>query len=173
MYGKCRSIDQSQHVFDRMLIKNSISWSALLGVYCQNRDFETVIRIFREMEETDLYKFGTVLRACAGLAAVRLGKEVHCQYVRRGGWRDVIVESALVDLYAKCGCIDFAYQIFVHMLVRNLITWNSMISGFAQNGRGGEALKIFEDMIVDGIKSDYLNFIVVLFACRLVAILVW
>ncbi|KAK2651031.1 hypothetical protein Ddye_018520 [Dipteronia dyeriana] len=165
MYGKCRLVDQSQLVFDRMLIKNSISWSALLGVYCQNGDFETVIRIFREMEETDLYSFGTVLRACAGLAAVRLGKEVHCQYVRRGGWRDVIVESALVDLYAKCGCIDFAYQIFVHMLVRNLITWNSMISGFAQNGRGGEALRIFEDMIVDGTKPDYISFIGVLFAC--------
>ncbi|KAK1567511.1 hypothetical protein Q3G72_013050 [Acer saccharum] len=80
MYGKCRSVDESQRVFDRMLIKNSISWSALLGVYCQNGDFATVIRIFREMEETDLYSFGTVLRACAGLAAVRLGKEVHCHH---------------------------------------------------------------------------------------------
>ncbi|KAH7576878.1 hypothetical protein JRO89_XS01G0169700 [Xanthoceras sorbifolium] len=165
MYGKCRSVDESRSIFDRMLIKNSISWSALLGGYCQNGDFKSVIKIFREMEETDLYNFGTVLRACAGLAAVRLGKEVHCQYVRRGGWRDVIVESALVDLYAKCGCVDSAYQIFAQMLVRNSITWNSMICGFAQNGRGGEALRIFEDMIGDGTKPDYITFIGVLIAC--------
>ncbi|XP_007043513.2 PREDICTED: pentatricopeptide repeat-containing protein At1g03540 [Theobroma cacao] len=164
MYGKCGLVDESQCVFDRMSKKNSVSWSALLGVYCQNKDYESVIRIFREMDKTDLYCFGTVLRACAGLAAVRQGKEVHCQYVRRGGWRDVIVESALVDLYAKCGCIHFAHRIFVQMSSRNLITWNSMIYGFAQNGLGGEALRIFDEMI-KGIKPDYISFIGVLFAC--------
>lgn len=165
MYGKCGLVDDSQRVFDRMLVRNSVSWSALLGGYCQSGNFETVIRIFRQMEETDLYSFGTVLRACAGLAAVRMGKEVHCQYVRRGGWRDVIVESALVDLYAKCGSIDFAYRIFAHMSVRNLITWNTMICGFAQNGRGGEALGIFHEMIKKGTDPDYISFIGVLFAC--------
>ncbi|KAJ6360960.1 hypothetical protein OIU77_004896 [Salix suchowensis] len=145
MYGKCRLVNESQCVFDRMSIKNTISWTALLGGYCQNGDFESVIRIFREGEKADTYSFGTVLRACSGLAAVRHGKEVHCQYVRRCCWRDVVTESALVDLYAKCGCIDFAYRIFVRMSVRNLITWNSMIYGFAQNGRGGEVLQLFEN----------------------------
>ncbi|XVE49865.1 hypothetical protein DITRI_Ditri01bG0116700 [Diplodiscus trichospermus] len=165
MYGKCGLVDESRRVFDRMSKKNSVSWSALLGVYCQNKDFDTVIRIFREMDKADLYCFGTILRACAGLATVRQGKEVHCQYVRRGGWRDVIVESALVDLYAKCGCIDFAYRIFVQMSNRNLITWNSMINGFAQNGRGEQAISIFDEMIKGGIKPDYISFIGVLFAC--------
>lgn len=163
MYGKSGSVNEARRVFDRMKLKNSISWSALLGVYCQNGYLESVIGLFREMEEADLYSFGTVLRA--GLAAVRQGKEVHCQYVRRSGWRDVIVESALVDLYAKCGCIDFARRVFNQMQVRNLITWNSMICGFAQNGRGMEALGIFDEMIAEGIKPDYISFIGVLFAC--------
>ncbi|KAJ4729873.1 Pentatricopeptide repeat-containing protein [Melia azedarach] len=165
MYGKCRVVNESQRVFDSMLIKNSVSWSALLGGYCQTGDFKSVISIFRKMEEIDLYCFGTVLRACGGLAAVRLGKEVHCQYVRRGGWKDVIIESGLVDLYAKCGCVDFAHQIFSQMPVRNLITWNSMISGFAQNGRGGEALRIFDEMNKEGTKPDHISFIGVLSAC--------
>nr|TKS16644.1 pentatricopeptide repeat-containing family protein [Populus alba] len=119
MYGKCRLVNQSQCVFDRMSVKNLVSWTALLGGYCQNGDFESVIRIFREGKKVDTYSFGTILRACAGLAAVRQGKEVHCQYVKRCCWRDVVTESALVDLYAKCGCIDFAYRIFVRMSVRN------------------------------------------------------
>lgn len=165
MYGKCGAVEKSQRIFDRMSKRNSVSWSALLAVYCQNGDFEKVVNLFREMKEVDLYSFGTVIRACAGLAAVTQGKEVHCQYVRRGGWRDVIVESALVDLYAKCGCIDFAYRIFVYMPARNLITWNSMIRGFAQNGRGGIAIQMFEEMIKEGIKPDYISFIGVLFAC--------
>ncbi|KAF3443857.1 hypothetical protein FNV43_RR13547 [Rhamnella rubrinervis] len=165
MYGKSGSVNEARCVFDKMTLKNSVSRSALLGVYCQNGYLESVIELFRTMEEADLYSFGTVLRACAGLAAVRQGKEVHCQYVKRSGWRDVVVESALVDLYAKCGCVDFARRVFNQMQGRNLITWNSMICGFAQNGRGREALGIFDEMVAEGIKPDYISFIGVLFAC--------
>ncbi|KAI4297619.1 hypothetical protein L6164_037503 [Bauhinia variegata] len=165
MYGKCGLAVESRSVFDRMRKKNSVSWSAMLGVYCQNGEHEAVINLVREMEEVDLYSFGTIIRACSGLAAVRQGKEVHCQYVRRADSRDVIIESALVDLYAKCGCIDFACRLFTLMQVKNLITWNSMISGFAQNGRGQEALSLFEEMIKDGMKPDYITFLAVLFAC--------
>ncbi|KAJ8556170.1 hypothetical protein K7X08_022928 [Anisodus acutangulus] len=141
MYAKCGVVDGSQRVFDRMDKRNSVSWCALMGGYCQKGEFDTVIELFRTMEEVDLYIFGTVLRACAGLAALKSGKEVHCQYLRRGGWRDVIVESALVDLYAKCGFDNYAYVIFRQMKVRNSVTWNSMISGFAQNGKGSNLLK--------------------------------
>ncbi|KAF1892477.1 hypothetical protein Lal_00010943 [Lupinus albus] len=165
MYGKCGLVQWSRSIFDRMSFKNSVSWSAMLGVYCQNGECETVLNLVRERTVADLYSFGTIIRACSGLAAVRQGKEVHCQYVRKGGCGDVIVESAMVDLYAKCGCVDFAYRLFLNMQVRNLITWNSMIGGFAQNGRGEEALALFEDMIKEGVKPDYITFINVLFAC--------
>ncbi|KAK7304083.1 hypothetical protein RJT34_15106 [Clitoria ternatea] len=165
MYGKCGSIDWSRAVFDRLRDKNSVSWTAMLGVYCQNGECETVLELVRERGVADLYSFGTVIRACSGLAVVRQGKEVHCQYVRKGGWRDVIVESALVDLYAKCGCVGFAHRVFVSMEFRNLITWNAMISGFAQNGRVGEALELFEDMVKEGMEPDHITFIAVLFAC--------
>lgn len=164
MYAKCGLVEDSQHVFYRMDSKNSISWCALLGGYCRKGDFERVVDLFRNME-IDLYSFGTVLRACSGLAAEKLGKEVHGQYLKRGGWRDVVVESALVDLYAKCGCVDFAHRIFLDMSVKNLISWNVMISGFAQNGRGGEAVRLFDQMIIKRIKPDRISFIGVLFAC--------
>ncbi|KAI3844534.1 hypothetical protein MKX03_006919 [Papaver bracteatum] len=166
MYGKCGLAGYSRQVFDRMPKKNSVSWCALLGAYCQNGDLESVIGIFREMEKTDdLYSFGTVLRACAGLAVVRQGKEVHCQYLKKRGWRDVVVESALVDLYAKCGLIDYAHRVFKEVPVRNSITWNSMICGYAQNGKVEEALSMFNKMIKEGIKPDYISFIGVLFGC--------
>ncbi|XP_057753438.1 pentatricopeptide repeat-containing protein At1g03540-like [Arachis stenosperma] len=165
MYGKCGSVGQSRIVFDRMSNKNSVSWTAMLGTYCHNQEYETVLNLVRESGIVDIYSFGTILRACSGLAAARQGEEVHCMYVRKGGWRDIIVESALVDLYAKCGCIDFAYRLFLSMQVRNLITWNSMIGGFAQNGKGMVALALFEDMIKGGMQPDYITFINVLFAC--------
>jgi pentatricopeptide repeat protein len=145
--------------------KNHVSWTAMLGVYCQNKEYQNVLDLVRERGDLDFYAFGIVLRACSGLAAVNHGKEVHCMYVRKGGWKDVIIESALVDLYAKCGMVDFACTMFERMEVRNLITWNSMISGFAQNGRGVVALVLFEDMIKEGIKPDSITFVAVLFAC--------
>lgn len=164
MYAKCGVLEESQRVFDGMPRKNSVSWTALLGGYCRKGEFEVVLELFRSMEK-DLYSFGTLLRACAGLAAEKHGMEAHCQYLKRGSWRDVVVESALVDLYAKCGRVDFALRIFLKMDMKNLITWNSMIGGFAQNGRGGEAVRIFDQMVREGVKPDYISFIEVLFAC--------
>ncbi|CAI9275542.1 unnamed protein product [Lactuca saligna] len=165
MYGKCGSLNESRQVFDKMSKPNSVSWCALLNVYCQKGDFDTVINLFREIKEVDLYSFGTLVRACAGLASVKQGKEVHSQYLRRHGCRYVIIESALVDLYAKCGSIDFAYKLFKQMEVRNLITWNSIISGFAQNGRGFDAIQMFNDMMNEGMKPDGISFIGVLSGC--------
>ncbi|CAA7039430.1 unnamed protein product [Microthlaspi erraticum] len=165
MYGKCGSVREARQVFNGMSRKNTVSWSALLGGYCQNGEHEKVIELFREMEEKDLYCFGTVLKACAGLAALRLGKEIHGQYVRRGCHDNVIVESALVDVYGKSGCIDSATRVYSKMSVRNMITWNAMLSALAQNGRGEEAVSFFNDLVKKGIKPDYISFIAVLTAC--------
>ncbi|XP_074317674.1 pentatricopeptide repeat-containing protein At1g03540 [Silene latifolia] len=165
MYGKCGRVKDSQSVFDRMRKKNAVSWCALLNGYCQNGHYESVFRIFRTMDNPDLYSFGTIIRACTALTAVRHGKEVHCQYVRKGGQGHVVVESALIDLYAKCGFVDYAERLFIQMPIRNSISWNSMICGFAQNGRGIEAIGLFEQMIKEGFSPDYINCIGVIFAC--------
>ncbi|XP_021836367.1 pentatricopeptide repeat-containing protein At1g03540 [Spinacia oleracea] len=165
MYGKCGRVEDSQRVFDKMRKRNAVSWCALLNGYCQNGLFENVVKLFKMMEDPDVYSFGTLIRACAGLSAVKQGKEVHCQYIRKGGRGHVIVESALVDLYAKCGCIDSAHRLFRQMRIRNLISWNSMIYGFAQNGRGVEAIELFNKMVKEGIRPDYISFLGVIFAC--------
>ncbi|CAH9087374.1 unnamed protein product [Cuscuta europaea] len=165
MYAKCGLMNESRRVFDSMGKRNSVSWCALLTGYCHTGDYDTVIELFKMMDGVELYSFGTVIRACSGLAALKPGKEVHCQFLRQGGFRDVVIESALVDLYARCGCFDAAHSVFARMDVRNLVSWNSMISGFAQNGRGGEAIKIFDKMIGEGFKPDYITFVSVLSAC--------
>ncbi|CAM8893914.1 unnamed protein product [Rhodiola kirilowii] len=165
MYGKCGLVDKSRQIFDNMKVKNSISWCALLGGYCQKGDYKSVVDLSRVMDVVDPYTFGTILRACTGLTALRQGKEVHCQHVRKGNQTDVVIESALVDLYAKCGHIDQAQRIFEKMSAKNTITWNAMICGFAQNGRAEEALRMFNKMIAEDIKPNIISFVGVLFAC--------
>ncbi|MQM05891.1 hypothetical protein Taro_038706 [Colocasia esculenta] len=166
MYAKSKSMRDSRRVFDRMAVKNAVSWCALLGGYCQSGDYTTVLQMFREMDkEDDNYSLSTVLRACAGLSDLRHGKEVHCQFLRTKGRSVIIVESALIDLYAKCGLVYYAYRVFENIVDKNLITWNAMICGFAQNGKSIEAVNIFNDMVANGFQPDYISFIGVLFAC--------
>lgn len=168
MYAKCGAIDDSRKTFDRMAVKNAVSWCALLAGYCHLGFYRTVLSLFRGMGDgvVDVYILGTVVRACSGLAAAKPGKEVHSRVFRTTcGLHHVAVESALVDLYSKCGLIEYAYRVFVRMSMRNTITWNSMICGFAQNGMGGEAIKLFKTMSKEGNAPDYITFIGVLFAC--------
>lgn len=166
MYAKCGLLADSRLVFDRMENKNAVSWCALLGGYCQNGEFQAVLDLFQKMDaEDNQYSFSTVLRACAGLAAAMQGKELHCRFLRIRGGRNVVVESALVDLYAKCGLVGYAHRVFSNATTKNLITWNAMICGFAQNGQAGKAIEMFEEMIKGGTKPDYVTFVAVLFAC--------
>lgn len=166
MYAKCGLLVDSRQVFDRMPSKNAFSWCALLGGYCQYGNHAEVLDLFRKMDaDDDQYSFSTVLRACAGLSAVAQGKELHCRFLRTRGGRNVVIESALVDLYAKCGLVSYADRVFAGSTTKNLITWNAMIGGFAQNGEAGRAIEVFDKMIQLGTRPDYVTYVAVLFAC--------
>ncbi|KAK8930817.1 Pentatricopeptide repeat-containing protein [Platanthera zijinensis] len=166
MYAKCGLLVDSRRVFDRMPGKNAFSWCALLSGYCQHGNHAEVLDLFRKMDaDDDQYSFSTVLRACAGLSAVARGKELHCRFLRTRGGRNVVIESALVDLYAKCGLVSYADRVFAGSTTKNLITWNAMIGGFAQNGEAGRAIEVFDKMIQLGTRPDYVTYVAVLFAC--------
>ena len=166
MYAKCGAMADSQRVFDSMGYKNSVSWCALLGGYCHSGDYHSVLRIFRAMDkEDDNYSLSTVLRACAAIADSRGGKQLHAQFMRTGVKADIIVDSALVDLYCKCGLVDYAHRVFDKISHRNSITWNAMICGFAHNGKTLAAMDLFEKMVSAGVQPGYITFIGVLFAC--------
>ncbi|VAI78671.1 unnamed protein product [Triticum turgidum subsp. durum] len=157
-------------ILTRGLCGNVIVESSTLDMYAKCGAMLEARKVFDKMqmdrEYDDSYSLGTILRACAGLSSVEPGKEIHCRFLRSGGWRDVVVESALVDLYAKCGAVDYAYRVFEASSVRNTITWNAMIGGFAQNGHAEDAINLFNRMVSEGAKPDYVSFIGVLFACN-------
>ncbi|XP_026448320.1 pentatricopeptide repeat-containing protein At1g03540-like [Papaver somniferum] len=177
MYGKNAVSDDARRLFDEMPEPDFVCWTTVISALTRNDLYEEALEFYYLMQSkynsfADEFTFGTVLTACGnlgrvkqGLAVVRQGKEVHCQYLKKRGWRDVVVESALVDLYAKCGLIDYAQRVFKEVPVRNSITWNAMICGYAQNGEVEEALRMFDEMIKDGIKPDYISFIGLLFGC--------
>eukprot|EP01018_Ginkgo_biloba_P002598 Gb_38504 [translate_table: standard] len=150
MYAKCGSVDHARDVFDKMPQKDAVSWNAMIAAYARHGPPEEALRMFHQMQTTGVqpnqFTFASVLPACANLAALEQGMEIHGEIIRSGFQSDVFVESALVDMYAKCGRIEKARSLFDEMPVRDVVSWTAMIAGYSNNGQVDEALKLFQKM---------------------------
>jgi pentatricopeptide repeat protein len=169
MYAKCGSIEKAHRGFDEMPEKDMVSWTTLIAGYMQNGNGEEVMSLFCQMEHAGIkpnqYTLTCVLRACASLAGLEQGKQVHGHIYKIGLNMDVSVGSALTTMYAKGGSIDDAWEVFDKMPTRDVVSWNSIIAGYSQHGRGEEALQLFGHMQQTGKKPDDITFINVLSAC--------
>ncbi|RVW70396.1 Pentatricopeptide repeat-containing protein, chloroplastic [Vitis vinifera] len=109
----------------------------------------TGLRVFKHMTEetnvrSDDFTFTSALAACAGLASMSHGKQIHAHLIRTRLYQDLGVDNALVNMYAKCGCIGYAYDIFSKMVHHNLVSWNTIIAGFGSHGLGERVVELFE-----------------------------
>eukprot|EP01018_Ginkgo_biloba_P030319 Gb_23085 [translate_table: standard] len=173
MYCKCGYIEDADQVFDEMPERDVVSWTTLIAGYVQNRQANEALKLFRQMQWGDVkpnsVTIASVLPACALLAALQQGKEIHDYVLKRGFESDVFVGSALVDMYAKCGRIEFARHVFDKMPQRNVVSWNGMIAGYTQNGHAEEAVELFHQMQLSGIKPNSIAIVSVLPACAQLA----
>ncbi|XP_057821304.2 pentatricopeptide repeat-containing protein At3g12770-like isoform X2 [Cryptomeria japonica] len=169
MYAKCGSIDQARELFDKMPQRDVVSWTAMIVGYAQNGFVEKALETFKQMQcaavKPNSTTFASILPACAKMGALEQGMNIHQSITEGGFLSDIVVTSALVDMYAKCGSIDKARELFDKMPRRNVISWNAMIAGYAQNGFCKNALKIFELMKHSGTDPDIVSFACVLYAC--------
>ncbi|CAN6481859.1 unnamed protein product [Victoria cruziana] len=168
-YAKSGRIETARALFDEMPEKNAVSWSAMIASYAQLGFANEAIEIFREMQLAGLRPnyaaILSVLCACAQVGALEQGKWIHC-YVRKQGMElDCAIGTALIDVYAKCGYIDIAHQVFVQMPEKDVCAWTSMISGSAMHGLGERAIELFLKMQRDGVRPNEVTFIGVLSAC--------
>lgn len=147
-----------------------ISWTSVISGLVQNFRNEAAFDAFKQMLGRGFLPtsatISTVLAACATMANVRRGREIHGYAVVIRVEDDIYVRSALVDMYAKCGFISEASTLFYMMPERNTVTWNSMIFGYANHGYCDEAIELFDQMEKsEGNKLDHLTFTAVLTAC--------
>eukprot|EP01018_Ginkgo_biloba_P022101 Gb_10151 [translate_table: standard] len=169
MYAKCGVLESAWKVFDKMGGQCTMSWTTIIAGYAQNGHGEKAMALFCEMQRAGMkpsqYTFTGALSACSSLPALEQGKQVHSQILKTGFQRSIFVGSALVDMYGKCGSMDDACVAFDKIHTRDIVLWNSMIAGYAQNGFSKEALQVFEEMQQSGMKPDHITFIGVLSAC--------
>eukprot|EP01018_Ginkgo_biloba_P034750 Gb_24815 [translate_table: standard] len=168
-YAQNGHVDEALKLFQKMPERNVVSWTAMIAGYAQNGHAEEALKLFREMQlagiKPDSGTFVIVLPACAYLAAMNEGKEIHEVIIKSGFQSNVFVGSALVDMYVKCGSIENARNVFDKVNQQDLVLWNAMIVGYAMHGCGKEALQFFEQMQHCGMNPDQVTFVGVLSAC--------
>lgn len=171
-YGKCGKVKCAERVFDSTAHwRNDVTWCSLISAYVQNYEEEKACGSFlgARKEEVPLTDFmlSSVLSACAGLAALELGRSVQALATKAGIFENVFVGSALVDMYGKCGHAQDAEKVFGEMPERNLVTWNSMIGSYAHLGLVDPAVLLFKEMVSSrvGIVPNCATFVCLLSAC--------
>ncbi|MED6149877.1 hypothetical protein PIB30_066849 [Stylosanthes scabra] len=169
-----RSVDvgnlkAARELFDRMHKRSVVSWNAMISGYAQNGYFLEAIELFHRMQMEDLLPnrvtLVSVLPAISRLGALELGKWVHFYAERNKIKIDDVLGSALVDMYAKCGSIVKAVQVFERLPKSNVITWNSILGGLAMHGKANDVFDYFARMERSGVPPSDVTYIAILSAC--------
>ncbi|KAK9140005.1 hypothetical protein Scep_009686 [Stephania cephalantha] len=168
-YLQCGEKEIAIEFFNKIPCKDTASWNALMTGLSQCNYFNEALRIFHDMLNAEITPNGltlvTVLSSCARIGALELGIWIHA-YIERNHVRLTgHLASSLIDMYAKCGRVDLSLKVFDTTFVKDLLTWSSMISGFAMHGHSLQALEIFNKMLKNGVKPDGITFLAALSAC--------
>ncbi|XP_004245945.1 pentatricopeptide repeat-containing protein At1g31920 [Solanum lycopersicum] len=170
MYGKCGGVRQSCIVFEQMDQRTIASWSALIAANANLGLWSECLRVFAEMNSEGCWRaeestLVSVISACTHLNALDFGKATHGYLLRNMTGLNVIVETSLIDMYVKCGCLEKGLFLFQRMANKNQMSYSAIISGLALHGRGEEALRIYHEMLKARIEPDDVVYVGVLSAC--------
>lgn len=155
-------------LFDELSGKTVISWSSVLAGLTEHGNGKKALHFFYTMEEgihPNEITYICILKACASLAALDHGKQIHADIVRRKMDSALSIGNTLIDMYCKCGCPEIANDVFRKLNVRDVVSWNAIIGGYADHGYNELAQCNFERMLCEGVKPDGITFVNLLTAC--------
>ncbi|GMH16349.1 hypothetical protein Nepgr_018190 [Nepenthes gracilis] len=168
-------LEDAFHLFEKMPHSDTFVWNVLIKGLVTNGFYEEAIDIYYRMTfagiRADNFTYPFVIKACAGLSSLFEGQKVHSKLVKTGLDVDVYTSNSLISTYAKLGRIEFAERLFVEMEFRDLVSWNSMISGYISAGDGWNSLICFREMQLFGMTPDRFSIISALGACSLECLL--
>lgn len=176
MYLSCGDLSSGLKVFEVIPKWNVVAWTSLIAGFVNNDQAREALRLFKDMEnegvEPNEITMTTALAAAARCRDIDTGRLVHNRLRQLGfdpfdtnSGFNLILATAIMDMYAKCGKLVTARNLFDKMPRRNLVVWNSMISAYSQYGRGAEVLQLFVDMGLAGFVPDKATFLSVISAC--------
>ncbi|RDY03162.1 Pentatricopeptide repeat-containing protein, chloroplastic, partial [Mucuna pruriens] len=169
MYVKCGDANTARLVFDKMPIRDRISWNAMISGYFENGECLEGLRLFCVMIEypvdPDLMTMTSVITACELLGDERLGRQIHGYVLRMGFGRDPAVHNSLIQMYSSVGLIEEAETVFSRTECRDVVSWTAMISGYENCMMPHKALETYRMMEAEGIMPDEITIAIALSAC--------
>ncbi|KAI5325561.1 hypothetical protein L3X38_034635 [Prunus dulcis] len=169
-YLKKEKLEEALKLFQVMPERNVVSWNAMIGGYSQTGHNEEAVNLFIEMLRNGLVPnhstFPCAIIAAANIAALGMGRSFHACAVKFLGKLDVFIGNSLISFYAKCGSMEDSLLVFNKIEERNIVSWNAVICGYAQNGKGEEAISFFERMRLSSCKPNSVTLLGLLWACN-------
>ncbi|XP_058185409.1 pentatricopeptide repeat-containing protein At3g14330 [Rhododendron vialii] len=169
LYLECGCFEDVVRVFAEMPERNIVSWNSLVSGFAGRGQLFEAFDAFRRMQGEGVgfnwVSLTAVLPVCAQINALCSGKEIHAQMAKSVTRPDMFVLNSLMDMYAKCGVVDYARRIFDGMERRDLTSWNTVLNGYAIARRMEEGLKLFDKMVDSGFSPDTVTFIALLSGC--------
>lgn len=168
-YINCGQLDEARLLFDRSPVKDIVLWTAMINGYVQFNRVDDAMALFQQMQilkiKPDNFTVVSLLTGCAQVGALEQGKWLHEYMNEHKIIIDAVCGTALIDMYAKCGCIEKSLDVFYRLHEKDTASWTSIICALSFNGKTGRALGLFSDMKESGFKPDDITFIGVLNAC--------
>ncbi|WVZ12330.1 hypothetical protein V8G54_016860 [Vigna mungo] len=170
MYGKCGEIKHACDVFEQMDERSVASWSSIIGAHASVELWQDCLMLLGDMSNEGRHRaeesiLVSALSACTHLGSPDIGRCIHGILLRNISELNVVVKTSLIDMYVKCGNLEKGLCVFQNMAVKNRYSYTVMISGLAFHGRGREALRVFCEMVEEGLAPDDVVYVGVLSAC--------
>ncbi|CBI23560.3 unnamed protein product, partial [Vitis vinifera] len=169
MYARSGRMEDARKAFDILFEKNLVSYNAIVDGYAKNLKSEEAFLLFNEIADTGIgisaFTFASLLSGAASIGAMGKGEQIHGRLLKGGYKSNQCICNALISMYSRCGNIEAAFQVFNEMEDRNVISWTSMITGFAKHGFATRALEMFHKMLETGTKPNEITYVAVLSAC--------
>ncbi|KAL4397252.1 hypothetical protein AHAS_Ahas01G0173300 [Arachis hypogaea] len=166
---KCGYLSEARLAFDKLENKNEVSWNALIPGYARKRELEDALALFIRMQREGYipteFKYSSLICAFSGIGSLEQGKWLHAPTIKWGKKLAGYVGNTLLHMYAKSGSIQDARKVLNRLLKIDVVSFSSMLIGYAQHGFGKEAVQQFEKMLRIGIEPNDITFLSVLTAC--------
>lgn len=169
LYGQCDAMNDGISILSNMQQKNLFTWNAIISACACHGHHQLALHMFDQMQEDGLtpnkFIFASIISACASRNALRKGIDIHDLIKKHDLECDVVVGTALLNMYGKCGSMDDAKELFLKLPERDLVAWNAMIAVSAQHGQQWDSLQVYYQMLQEGSLPDGFTLGSVLDAC--------
>ena len=147
IFTQCGLLEESSKTFEEMHGHDVISWNAMISRHVRSGHHGEAIELLKDMLiegfEPNLHTYSSIFSICANIPSIEWAKQAHCCILKPGFDSNVVLGSALIDIYTKCGRLSEAQKVFDNLVTKNLVSWNTILVGYAQHEFGREALEIY------------------------------